>query len=367
MSEARATELDQIEQRLVFIFSAPRSGSTLLQRLIASSDEVYSDVESYVMFLALGLRRADDSAKGEGVAGLEQTIEQATRHLEATGAKRTDVLDKARRQMLDSVYHAVLAEQGKQYFLDKTPAYTRIAQDIVGIYPMAKYLVLLRNPLSLLYSSLSTWIKEDYAKLYWCHYDLLGALTDLGALLTESEQVSNLLLCRYEELVRNPSAEIVRIRQFLGIDLDAENVTYSVDEARINSEQNSFFGDPKTVHLHQQPKAEYAENWLKLADDPQLLSFALEYLDCLGDELLAKLGYRSSELKQALLDDASSEVRNSMQNQNLLSFKTAITQPDKRTREQGHEINRFEYRRRYGHIGALLYFVSRVANRFRNF
>ena len=54
------------------------------------------------------------------------------------------------------LYTKAISHEAK-YFLDKTPKYHFIAEDIVHLFPEGKFIFLWRNPLSILSSIIETW------------------------------------------------------------------------------------------------------------------------------------------------------------------------------------------------------------------
>ena len=343
-----------MDDRLIFLVSAPRSGSSLLQRIIAESNDVYSDVESFVMFLAFPVNQNP---------GLSDTVRQATRHLIEKGAGCPELLDSLGSDLPDSIYRAVLERQEKKYFLDKTPAYTRIITRIHQAYPGARYIILLRHPMALLYSSLTTWTNGDYSRLYWCNYDLIGALQDIAEFIRLNVESPEIRKIYYEELVGDPTRIVNQLNEFLGLEIDTHNVVYSVDSTQRNITANTYFGDPKSLHEYDRPQADFADKWIRLAHDAQTLRFALSYMEILGDTLIRQLGYDSNQITSTLLSEAESQGISVSRRRTSLQFETVITPPDQRNRRQRHEINRYRYREKYGVFGPCVYFLNRLKNK----
>jgi hypothetical protein len=61
---------------------------------------------------------------------------------------------------------------GESYFLDKTPRYYLIIEELAEIFPDAKFIFLFRNPVEILSSILSTWCNSSLQKVH--SYTTLG-------------------------------------------------------------------------------------------------------------------------------------------------------------------------------------------------
>ena len=64
-----------------------------------------------------------------------------------------DFIDKRIAEFSMSIYSAY-ACNSERYFLDKTPRYYHILNDLIRIFPNAKFIILTRNPISIFASSI---------------------------------------------------------------------------------------------------------------------------------------------------------------------------------------------------------------------
>ena len=149
-----------LHENLIFILCTPRSGSTLLQRMLGSHSEVFTHPEPHLLTPLYYL-------------GYYETVQKAPYdHINAAAALRefteelpngeADYLD-ALRAYTSTLYERVLAPQGKTFFLDKTPAYGLIAPFVAKLYPKAKFVVLTRHPLAITHSVANSFFNGDYA------------------------------------------------------------------------------------------------------------------------------------------------------------------------------------------------------------
>jgi hypothetical protein len=290
------------DRRLVFLVSQPRAGSTLLQRMLGVHPEVATGPEGWFMLhwaQALG----DHGLRTD--YGHDAWRDGFEAYCSEFGEGRATAV-RALRAAASVLYGDALARAGRRLYLDKTPAYTRILPELGELFPGARFVRLLRNPLAVLSSTLATWTRGDWRRLRWARYDLLEAprrLVGSRALLA-----GRALDVRFEDLVADPGAELRKICAFLGVEPRDEMVSYgrfapppglpaSAEEAQQGAWSK---GDPIGVFRREQPDASAAERWRSLAADRQSLRFAHDYLDLLGQPLLAELGYDARRLRAEL-------------------------------------------------------------------
>ena len=136
----------------IFLFSISRSGSTLIQRIIAAHDGVATTSEPWLLLpYAYTLRPQGVDAEYVHplmVAAIEDFCKELPRGEE-------DYLAELRRFSLDLYEKA--AGEGATHFLDKSPPYCLVAEEIMRLFPEAKFVFLWRNTLSVLASMIETW------------------------------------------------------------------------------------------------------------------------------------------------------------------------------------------------------------------
>jgi hypothetical protein len=132
-----------MEDRLVFLIGAPRSGTTLLARMLSSHSAIQGGPEPHLItpIAHLGyFGRVDKAPYDPFIAA------QAARVLvEGLPRGEADYLD-ALRAYTDHVYGCMLEGAGKRFLLDKTPANALVLPFLAKLYPRARYVVLTRHP-----------------------------------------------------------------------------------------------------------------------------------------------------------------------------------------------------------------------------
>src|SRR5680860_1089325 len=136
----------------LFLMSLPRAGSTLLQRVLAAHPAISTCSETWLLLpLVLALRE-----QGIYTGYSHQT---ARRALAAFCAELPDgeqsYLD-AVAAMATSMYHQA-SDPGAESFLEKTPRYHLIVDEILRMFPTTRPVVLWRNPLAVVASVQETW------------------------------------------------------------------------------------------------------------------------------------------------------------------------------------------------------------------
>lgn len=336
---------------LIFIISMPRSGSTLLQRVLGGHPDVGTSSEPWIMLHQAFARThrgiftqygADWAALGVNEFVSNYTDGDAT-------------YDDAVRAFARTLYGNAMQRQGVSRFIDKTPRYVLIIDDLLRWFPAAKFIFLRRNPLSVLASIVRTQIGHDLTTLERFTNELLiGPRAILSGLDTLGDRAIDVA---YEDFVTNPENELERICARLDIDFRPEMLDYSS-----SPELKGFMQDRTGVTQHGRPVGERAHSWKKVLHDAQQLEFARGYLAELGDDVINGLGYDFEELNDTVRQ-ASERVRGDGY---VLPWRVAILSPeDKRGRDQ-LEVDRYRNIRDHGPLlGRLLTLKNFVRGFFR--
>lgn len=266
--------IDRLGKNLCFILGVPRSGTTLLSVLLGKHPKVLAPSEPWIMLGLAEMGRvnprhpADSQLLGAACAGFLDGIE----------------IDAA-RAFAQAAYGVRLAREGRQIFVDKTPRYYHIVDFIRRVFPHAKALVLLRNPLDIAASYLSSW-NADLAELIESGTDhpfLFDYLLGLRRMAELTTNKGAAVLClHYEDLVAAPEAIMARVFSFLGLKPPKGKGS---DLGQVNR-QPSDFGDHKilaTRSVH----SESVGAWRRQLSPDQIKTL----VGALGAPLFDQLGY----------------------------------------------------------------------------
>lgn len=276
-------------ENLIFIISQPRSGSTLLQRILFGHPEVQTSAETWLMLHpAYSLRRTGITADyGAHFAykGVEEFLENYTRG-------RAVYLD-AIREWARVIYQDAIDKHRKRWFLDKTPRYFFIIRELYELFPKARFVFLLRNPMAVLASELRTYVKGDWPVLGVFNADLLSAP---DWILDGIEHLGDKgYVIHYEKFVTEPETAIPALCDYLGLDFHATMLDYSGTPKPVGN-----FNDPIGIDQHTKPSTGSVDKWKAMVDDDQSLYFAQRYLETLGESTISRLGYDYADLSGIL-------------------------------------------------------------------
>ena len=276
---------------IIFLISQPRSGSTLLQRILSGHLEIHTTAEPWLMLHPLyalknnGVFAEFDSNLAR--QGLEDFLSQVPEGLE--------LYLKALRNMAGTLYNRALELSGKRFFLDKTPRYHFIVPELIKVFPAAKFIFLLRNPLAVLSSTLKTWFQNNPVSLQKSpnYLDVIKGPSNLiqGIQLLNTDTV----VVKYEELVENAEITVKAICHKLGIGFQQEMLTYGT-----RPKPKGRFGDSVGIVKHHNAVPYYVDQWAENLQSPQLYDFSLKYMSALGPEIFNLMGYPYEENKSKL-------------------------------------------------------------------
>ncbi len=284
-----------MQDRLVFLISAPRSGSTLTARMLGAHSQIFAPVEPHLMppLAHLGLHDRVDAAPYDPVItqlGLREFV-----GLLPKGEQ--DYLD-ALRAATDHLYECALAPSGRSHFLDKTPAYALVLPFLAKLYPDARYIVLTRHPVAVWSSVIDSFFDGDHRAAH-AHNPILERYVPAIARFLREKPV-NLHPLRYERLVEEPEREMSAVCEFLGLPFEPGMVDYGEQqEAPVQTSRG--LGDPVTVGRETRPTTASVDKWAAaLARDEGRLVQCREIVARLTDPDLESWGTPGPELRAAL-------------------------------------------------------------------
>ncbi|MBW3545179.1 MAG: sulfotransferase [Bacteroidetes bacterium] len=264
---------------MIFLVSAPRSGSTLLQYLLSNNTFVDTVSESWLLLHFCGL---DQHGLLNAAFNYTQAQAATNSFLVSTGQQQS--YSKNLGDFLLKTYMPVSNSSDTRYILDKTPRYYEILAFIRKVFPDAKIILLKRNPLSVLNSIIETWKIKNIPQLYSYHRDILHApfLLQDGSL---AHGDANTMVIKYEDLIRQPEKEVALLYEWLGIEYQAKVLNFAG-----NSKVFGPYGD-KSPMLQKGRVVEIPERWPVKLEDKVWKKFFLGYLHFLGPDFLECYGY----------------------------------------------------------------------------
>jgi hypothetical protein len=290
----------------IFIFSLPRSGSTLLQRILGTHSEISTAPEPWILLPLF------HSVRSKGVYadyGHNSSVKAISDFIDQFPEGMNDYFASLRLFVLD-LYEK--AAKGTPYFLDKTPRYTLISDEIIRIFPDAKFVFLFRNPLSVLASIITTWRSTHIFRI-----DLYAGLDGL----IKGSKLAHEKAChvRYEDLIVNPDTVLQ--------DLCASFTSVDIPLGRFG---NPVSRDSK-AQKYSKITSEPLDKWKNvLCKNPLRKRLAQLYLDYVGEERLIYMGYDPKLISNQLGNlstgyrEIGSDGMNIMRGIISVAFETAI-------------------------------------------
>ena len=189
----------------VFVFSAARSGSTLLRSVLGAHSRLYAPPELPLSHLEVRAESRWIQASMKALALTDQELQ----HL-----------------LWDRLLADLLARSGKPTVVVKTPSNVLIWERIAACWPDARFIFLLRHPAAAVRSLHAAWNPQ------W-HPGEAGSFAEAvakGLLYMTRVQEARLALpgytVRYEELTAAPAGTARRLCDFLGVKFEPGMLSY---------------------------------------------------------------------------------------------------------------------------------------------
>jgi hypothetical protein len=191
---------DRLLRQPVFIMSPVRSGSTLLRMLLNAHSRLHSPHE-------LHIRRLE----------VDYANKLSQRAMSALDLERGDL----EHLLWDRVMHRELVKSGKDHIVEKTPSNAFVHQRISDCWPDARFVFLLRHPVSIARS----WHEGDPDKRT---YDeaAADALRYMKAVENAREGLTGGHTVRYEDITADPEKEMRGLCAFLDVDFEPSMLEY---------------------------------------------------------------------------------------------------------------------------------------------
>ena len=283
--------IDNLGANLIFLVSQPRAGSTLLQRILGGHPGIHTTSEPWFMLAPCYALKAEGHWADYEAGGWARQARDE--FLKGIGGREAHV--RGIRELARSVYGSALAGSGKDRFLDKTPRYYTILPELAEVFPAARFVILLRNPLAVLCSVVRTWVQTHWERMPAYRDDLLKAPGLLARGIDVLQARSQVRVLHYEDLVADPASQVRGLCDWLGVPFIAEMLEYGQAAAPAFA-----FGDPEGIHGHGAADASHTARWTDDIRDATLWRLCSDYLAHLERNVPGLLGYDRTALHTAL-------------------------------------------------------------------
>ncbi|MGJ3249580.1 MAG: sulfotransferase family protein [Elainellaceae cyanobacterium] len=211
----------------IFIVGCPRSGTTLLQSMLAVHPAILSFPESkfFLYLVSLPEYRSKRYAMGLVAPRLRPMLNQFLAEIGHPELRRRlpkFPLIRLYTRYFVTILNELAHAQGKQIWLEKTPDHLRYIKYIETFVPSTKIIHIVRNGTDVV-ASMFELVKRHPER--WGRY--LKNLDDCIERWTEDIEISRRcvgqpdhVVVRYEELVSNPYAVLTHLCECIGIQFD---------------------------------------------------------------------------------------------------------------------------------------------------
>ncbi len=269
----------------VFVFSISRSGSTLVQRVVGAHEGVATVSEPWLLLPQLF------AFKPHGVRA-EYVHPLMVSALEEFCARLPNGREDYRAALRDFALrlYGEAAGPGATHFLDKTPPYCLISEEIMQLFSEGRFVFLWRNPLSVIASMIETF--EPWHPTMASSDLFIGLPRLIDAYRANRERAH---AARFEDLVDATTESWRELMAHMDIEFEpAALERFSAVDLR------GPMGDPTGVKRYTTLSAEPNEKWRTTLANPLRVAWCRRYLGFLGDERLAVMGYDGEVLRKEL-------------------------------------------------------------------
>ncbi len=264
--------------RPVFIFSLPRSGSTLLQRMLASNKLISTASEPWVLLPFLYTLKDEGVYAEYGHAGGVKALNDFIGNLPGGMQDYKDEL----RGFIMRLYEKV-ADDNARYYLDKTPRYSLISEEIIELFPEARFIFLWRNPLAVA-SSINGPFSNGKWGLYNYNVDIYKGLSRMISSYGKYSEKS--FAVSYEDLIKEPKRVCNEICEYLGVPFE-DSMVDDFGSVRLAGNMGDKVGANQYGMLSEEP----LHKWKSSMNNPLRKAWCRSYLRWIGKVRLSVMGY----------------------------------------------------------------------------
>jgi len=263
----------------IFLFSLPRSGSTLLQRLLMGHTEIASVAEPWLLLPLVYSFRQEGTFSVYSHSHSYLAITDFIANL----SKKENKLYESLRIFSLSLY-SDCCKKGETYFLDKTPRYYQIIDEITHIFPDAKFIFLFRSPIQVFTSIVSALGERGLGHSYISYYDLHEGLKLLMKGYKKLKERSYVV--QYEQLINNPEFYLKELMEYL-------DLNYTQEMLKNFSVQNTDgrMGDKSGVKDYSSITTVPLEKWKNVVNNPVRKWYLKKHIKQIDPQILSEQGY----------------------------------------------------------------------------
>ncbi|MEG4286173.1 sulfotransferase [Microcoleus sp. A006_D1] len=270
----------------IFLVGCPRSGTTILQSLLASNPEIISFPESKFFHYLLY-----DLFAGKLPMRMEAFFNDEIKRPELLKGFDDSQSVETKASWFIGILDGLAAEENKSIWLEKTPEHIHFIQDIERFAPDVKFIHILRNGMDTIASLYEA--TRNFNDLWGSGWDLnhcIESWKNAELISYKYVNASNHILVKYEELVENKKSVLENICNFIGIDYDAGMLTdYKKKAANYSLNKPWHQGIERDITL---AKVHKYHKYFKESEIQEILT----HIDWVNSEVAYKVAVEVSEL-----------------------------------------------------------------------
>ena len=213
----------------IFIIGSPRSGTSILAWSLAQHSQLWTSAESDILYHLFGNNHLNDAYR--------KTIDRP----DGSWLKAQKVSRKEFYEFLGIGLNALFTSRsGGRRWIDQSPTYTLIADQLLDLFPGAYFLHMLRDGRnvvnSMIHSGFETHWAHDFTEACraWCHYARIG-------LRLADQHPDRCLTVTNEALSKDAESEFQRIFEFVNVPVEGGPANHF----RSNKINSSFRSEPR--------------------------------------------------------------------------------------------------------------------------
>jgi acyl transferase domain-containing protein/pimeloyl-ACP methyl ester carboxylesterase/acyl carrier protein len=271
----RAETLNKLQTPIVFLLSAPRSGSTLLRVMLAGHPDLFCPPELHL----LGFQTLAERSQALQGSSLAEGLIRAIKELKGCSTEEARAVERewvSADLSVQAAYGRLQEMANGRLLVDKSPSYAAspdTLQRAEELFSNARYIHLVRHPLSVI----DSFVRNRFDRLLGLTdkspretaEDVWAASNRNLAQFLEDTDRSRSMVVRYEDLVRNPERVMDDLCSFLAIPFK-EAMLKPYEGTRMTDglhAQSAGIGDPGFL-AHDRIDASLADAWQSAPQAP---------------------------------------------------------------------------------------------------
>jgi Sulfotransferase family len=220
-----------LAQDPIFVVGYPRSGTTLLQALLATQGDLATFPETHFFSTAYTAKTSpgEETLSAQEVEKVLGEISQRSGlAFSPSEIEAIHALGSGGHMPIKGVFEFLVAklipsEAGPGCrWLEKTPDHAFFMARIGKLYPEAKFIGIIRHPLFAIHSRTKHFPPDAPDKLRFLAHQWVRHVDALDDF--KKSFPTKIFVLKYEDLVKDPAGVIEKITRFLGIDFDIRSI-----------------------------------------------------------------------------------------------------------------------------------------------